>query len=127
MTMLDLPEINTAELRSESSLAAHAIQVRLAGSAESFAKTDLDALLKGVHEEALRREIREVVVDMRELEFMNSSCFKAFVSWIGHDEELDPTLQYKIRILSHQAKHWQKRSLGALACFAADLIRVETS
>ena len=35
--------------------------------------------------------------------------------------------QYKVRFLSDSKKHWQSRSLGALACFAVDLINIEPS
>lgn len=127
MSTLQVPQISTTDLRSVASHGDGSIRICLIGSAESAAKLDLDALLTGVHSEAQRLDLREVVVDMRELEFMNSSCFKAFVSWAGLAEELEQSRQYKIRIVSDRSKHWQRRSLAALACFAADLIRVETS
>jgi hypothetical protein len=64
------------------------------------------------------------VVDFRAFDFMNSSCFKAFVTWIGLVQELESG-QYKIRFLSDEGKHWQRRSLDALRCFAVDLIQIE--
>jgi hypothetical protein len=57
---------------------------------------------------------------------MNSSCFKTFITWIVRVRNLAPDAQYKIRFLSDQEKHWQRRSLGALSCFAVDLIRIES-
>jgi hypothetical protein len=126
MSILNVPEISTSDLRSAAWHADGAIRVRLAGSAESAAKPQLDSLLARVHSEAQRLDLREVVVDMRELEFMNSSCFKAFVSWAGMAEQLEQAIQYKIRIVSDETKLWQRRSLAALACFAAEIIRIET-
>jgi hypothetical protein len=90
------------------------------------AKEGLDGLLPRVHEEALRRSAAEVVVDFRKLEFMNSSCFKSFVTWISEVQELAPEKQYRLRLLSSPEMHWQRRSLHALRCFAVDLISVET-
>ena len=100
--------------------------LRLSGNADMAAKDGLDALLPRVHAEARRLAVPEVVVDFRQLEFMNSSCFKAFVSWISEVSELEPTEQYKIKLLSKPELHWQRRSLHALRCFAVDLISVET-
>jgi hypothetical protein len=125
MTTIDVPVIQTDELHSEASYAAPAVNVRLIGSAESVAMAPLGHLLGKLHGEALRLEVREVTIDMRELEFMNSSCFKAFVSWLGELQDMDPTRQYRIRFLSDEQKHWQRRSLGALSCFAVDLIQIE--
>ena len=102
------------------------MNVRLVGSAESVVMGALGKMLGKVHGEAIRLEVREVTVDMRELEFMNSSCFKAFVSWLGELQNLDPGRQYRIRFLSDEQKHWQRRSLGALSCFAVDLIQIDT-
>ncbi len=126
MTTIDVPVIHTNELHSEAIYAPPAVNVRLVGSAESVAMAPLGHLLGKLHGEAVRLEVREVTIDMRELEFMNSSCFKAFVSWLGELQDLDPIRQYRIRFLSDEQKHWQRRSLGALSCFAVDLIQIET-
>jgi hypothetical protein len=126
MSALSLPTIATPELRAEAALDGGALRVTFSGSAESNAKTALDGLFKSLHEEALRQGIREVTLDLRELEFMNSSCLKSFVFWLREAQELDASKQYKIRLLSDEAKHWQRRSLAALACFAADLVRIES-
>jgi hypothetical protein len=123
---IDVPVIFTDDLQSEATYAPPAVSVRLVGSAESVAMAQLGHLLGKLHGEALRLAVREVTIDMRDLEFMNSSCFKAFVSWLGELQELAPGRQYRIRFLSDEQKHWQRRSLGALSCFAVDLIQIET-
>jgi hypothetical protein len=100
--------------------------LKLTGNADMSAKEGLDALLPRVHEEAKRTSAPEVTVDFRELEFMNSSCFKSFVTWISEVQELEPDKQYRIRLLSKPEMHWQRRSLHALRCFAVDLITIQT-
>jgi hypothetical protein len=127
MTVLDIPNIKTDDLRSEAFFEdPRSVKLRLIGTAESDTMTALNGLLGQLHAQAVSSGVREVTVDMRDLEFMNSSCFKAFVSWVGQVEELELERQYQIRFLSDHKKHWQERSLGALVCFATHLIRVET-
>lgn len=124
---MSIANIHTDDLKTETAIGPSAITIRLIGSAENESKILLDGFLKAIHEAALVDTVGEVVVDLRELEFMNSSCIKAFVSWIGNVQEATPSGQYRMRFLSDAKKEWQGRSLAALACFAADLIRVETS
>lgn len=102
-----------------------AIQAWLKGNSDYAALDALDMMLTRVHAEAVRLQVTEVVVDLRELEFMNSSSFKSFVSWISDIQEL--TQQYKVKFRSNPKMHWQKRSLHSLRCFAVELITVEES
>lgn len=112
----------SANVRAEG----RSLVLRLSGNADMAAKDSLDSLLPRVHGEALRIGAAEVQVDFRQLEFMNSSCFKSFVTWISDVADLDPSKQYKIRLASNAEMHWQRRSLHALRCFAVDLITVES-
>jgi len=70
--------------------------------------------------------VKTVKVDLRQLEFMNSSCFKIFVAWLAQLRDLDAAKQYKIQIVSNPNLLWQRRSLAALSCFAVDLVTIET-
>src|SRR5262249_29209743 len=97
----------------------------LRGTAAIGAHTSVGELLERMHVEATRAPTSECVVDLRELEFMNSSCFKSFVTWIGNIRKLDSAQQYKVRFSSNPTIHWQKRSLDALRCFAVDLITID--
>lgn len=112
---------------SATAAAAHdgsAITAVLRGNADYAALDGVEMVLARTHVEAKRLGVREVVVDMRELEFMNSSCFKCFVSWITDIHELAEATQYKVRFLSNPQLHWQKRSLHSLRCFAIELITI---
>lgn len=97
---------------------------RLKGNADYAALDALEMLLTRSHSEATRLGVKEMVVDLRSLEFMNSSCFKCFLSWITDVQELEPDRQYKVKFLSNPQLHWQKRSLHSLRCFAVELITV---
>ena len=100
------------------------IEVVLRGNADYAALDALEVLLTGTHAEASRLGVTEAVVDLRRLEFMSSSCFKCFISWIASIQEMEATQQYKIRVVSNPKLHWQKRSLHSLRCFAIELITV---
>jgi hypothetical protein len=123
---MSIAEIKTPDLATESVVTSSEINLKLIGSAETDAMKTLDTYLKSVHAIAVPDRV-PVVVDLRALEFMNSSCFKSFVTWIRLLQDLPTDNQYKVRFLSDSKKHWQSRSLGALACFAVDLIHIETS
>ena len=100
------------------------IRTWLKGNADYSAIDALEMLVKRIHADAQRAPLTEVVVDLRGLEFMNSSCFKSLVSWITAIQELDAKDRYKVRFLSNPDLHWQKRSLHTLRCFAVELITV---
>lgn len=123
--MTTIQEITNEELKSETSVAPWGLTVRLMGNAETASMGDLSGFLKRLHLSAVEAKISEIVVDLRALEFMNSSCLKAFVSWLNTLEAAPTESQYRVRFIGDDRKHWQNRSLGALACFAVDLIRVE--
>jgi hypothetical protein len=127
MTPIDVTPIETTELQATAQLdeARTTINVSFRGNADARAIAPVDAFLVSVHEAAARLGVQEVVVDFHAFDFMNSSCFKAFVTWIGRIEELAPPRQYKIRFLQDSGKHWQRRSLDALRSFAAELVSIQ--
>jgi len=100
------------------------ITAHLKGNADYAALDALEMLLTRIHSEATRLGATEMVIDLRQLEFMNSSCFKCFLSWITDIQELETERQYRVKFLSNPQLHWQKRSLHSLRCFAVELITV---
>lgn len=125
MTAAPIPSINANDLRAEPRIEDGQIALRFAGSADSRSEVAIDSLLARVHEEAVRLGVREVSVDFRDCDFVNSSCFKAFVVWLERIQDLAANDQYKLCFYSDETKAWQRRSLGALSCFAIELVRIE--
>jgi hypothetical protein len=121
-----LPAVTTAAFTA-SVKEDGGFSLMLTGTADLRVQQELETFLFKVNELALARSAPEIAVDLRKLEFMNSSCFKAFVSWIGQLQEVERGRQYRIRFLSDPRMLWQRRSLHALSCFAVDLITIETS
>ena len=124
MNEIALPVEQAAELRARLTREDSALVAKLSGTADLRVTDSVEAILTRVHQKALELSIPEVRVDLRELEFMNSSCFKSFVSWISEVSDLTAG-QYRIRFLSNPSILWQRRSLHALSCFAAELVTIE--
>lgn len=124
-----LSSIQSEELRVESFEPTDAapLSLRFSGSADTRSLGAIEGVLASFHAHALASSQSEVVVDFRSLFFINSSCFKAFVVWLGNVQDLEEGKQYRIRFLASNDKPWQKRSLGALHCFAVDLVQIESS
>jgi len=101
------------------------IQVTLTGTADLLVSGQLEHLLRDVHIKAQGCLADEVTVDVRELEFMNSSCLKSFVRWICAVQEQTAPEKYQIVFISSPSVGWQRRSLNALASLADDVVSVQ--
>jgi hypothetical protein len=124
VTEIALPVQQAAELRAQLLQESSSLVAKLSGTADLRVTDSVEAILTRVHQKALELGIPEVQMDLRDLEFMNSSCFKSFVSWISEVSDM-PQGQYRIRFLSNPKMLWQRRSLHALSCFAAELVTIE--
>src|SRR5262252_8771336 len=76
------------------------LSARLVGTADLDVKGALDEFLEQLHQSALAGNIAEVVMDFRELKFMNSSCLKGLVAWICTLQELPAPRRYRVVLVS---------------------------
>jgi hypothetical protein len=114
-------EFNAASGRDEGRL-----RVELRGHADVGAKHALDGFVAEVDKEARGADwVAEVVVDMRSLDFMNSSCLKTIVTWLNNVRLRPEAEQYPIRFVRDRSAYWQERSLDALKAFAPGIVTVE--
>lgn len=118
-------ELNIGELKAAATITGDVMNLRFEGTADANVEAALGELLGRLHAESQRAHVREVAIDLRELEFMNSSCFKSFITWIVAVRRLPEDQHYRIRFISNASVHWQKRSLHAISYFGGDLITVE--
>jgi hypothetical protein len=100
------------------------IAAQVAGTADLGTKKVLDDYLADLHKMATSNRVAKVVMDVRDLSFMNSSCLKGFVTWICLVQAAPLESRYRIALRSSPQIHWQRRSLLALSCLAADLVTV---
>jgi len=102
---------------------AHMV-VTLVGAAEGRGADELGKALASAHEQAVAAAVREVVVDLRDLEFATSSALKAFVTWLQGVHELAAEARYRVVFQSTPRHPWQGRSLHALKAFAGDVMEI---
>jgi hypothetical protein len=122
---LQLPTHEGPDFSLTASQEGARITVRMSGNGGMKAQHTLEQFLTALHEQVPQVGAQEVVVDIRELEFMNSSCLKDLVFWLSTVRDSPPSLRYQIVFLSNPAFHWQKRSLHSLTCFATDFVNVQ--
>ncbi len=124
---LQLANLEAPMLTADAVVTDSVLTARLHGTADTESRPGLEGYVEELHKEACRLGMSKVVVDLRNLEFMNSSSFKVFITWLGQLKELPADSQYRIHVLSNPSIHqWQRRSLAALSCFAVDLVTIET-
>lgn len=127
MSPLALPMVTPPGFAIVPESADQQLTLRFKGVADMASIEPLDDYLRAVHDEAKSSKAESVIVDFRALEFMNSSCFKCFVEWLGTVQDLPEGERYKVVFESNRDMHWQRRSLNALRCFAMDVVTVSSS
>ncbi|MBK7860741.1 MAG: STAS domain-containing protein [Archangiaceae bacterium] len=111
------------QLSIDSSTVGEKLVLAMSGSADMRDSSGLAELLLKHDAEARRLGLKQVDVDVRTVEFMNSSALNAFVRWFADMKRRGQA--YRVRFLSDPSKRWQRGSLSALASFAADTVTVE--
>jgi hypothetical protein len=101
------------------------IVIRFTGTADVVAQPHLERLFDVVHAQALALGVRLVQVDLRELEFMSSSCIKDMLMWL--EKVRKGETRYLVTFLSSEAHPWQRRSLQPLKQFARGIVSIEVS
>ena len=99
--------------------------LRLSGSADISTRQPLEALIERLHGRLQAAGASKIRVDLRQLEFMSAASFTALVGWLSLVHELPPERRYQIQFQSNPSIRWQRRSLGALSCFAIDVVAIE--
>lgn len=97
--------------------------VTLSGNGDASAVQPLDDYLVKLHGQLAERRASSVLVDVTQLVFMNSSCIKAFASWI-HDVKVSAR-PYLIRLRLNPGLLWQKRTLKTLTRLAPTVVQLE--
>jgi hypothetical protein len=87
--------------------------------------TVLNPFVDSVHDQVTKSGAKQVLVDFQELEFCNSSGFKAFIHWIQRIQELPDAQRYTLRFASNPQRKWQRTSLLALSCYGIATVTIE--
>ncbi len=108
--------------RRQATFDAHL--VRLEGV---FRETDvgdwLEPLIADVHFQAAREGLREVVLDITQLEYANAAFWTSLVSWIKR-MRADADTSYTLRIKTEPKHRWQQIGMPMLRIFGAERLEV---
>ncbi|WP_437954681.1 hypothetical protein WME76_24255 [Sorangium sp. So ce119] len=122
MNSLRVEPVVTESFGIEPALRDDALSVKLTGTGDMAAVAPLGSLLKELQWEAVRLRVSAVEFDVRALYFLNSSCLKAFISFIcglaGHG------LKCKVQFVTDARLGWQRRSLTALERMSPELVSI---
>lgn len=124
MSELDLEAIELEGFSLTPRLDADVLSVVFSGKGDLDAVSPLAAYLPKVHQQAVVHGVVEVQFDFCALTFMNSSCFKAFVSFIDTAKTI--AVDYRIRFITTTEHYWQRRSLEALRRLAMGIVVIES-
>lgn len=125
MSELDFPDVSGTSLIAEASMEDAVLSVRLRGVADQETHEAMAAVTAATHAEALRLGVATVVVDLRGLEFMSSSCVKSFITWLVALQEEGAAARYVVRFVLDPGFLWQHRTLEALRRLAPDVLSFE--
>jgi hypothetical protein len=109
----------------EPQLRAGVLVITISGNGDMAAVDPLAFYLKQVSAVVTDLSIAEVEFDFRQLFFLNSSCLKAFVTWIRDTTEFAGQ-GFQVRFISNPNLYWQRRSLEALQRLAPNVVRIES-
>ncbi|HET6281214.1 MAG TPA: hypothetical protein VFH73_09615 [Polyangia bacterium] len=123
MSNLQINPVNQPTFQADALLEGTEIVVRFSGTADLTAKAMMDAFLRAVHEEATRIYITQVNVDVSGLEFINSSCLMAIVSWITGVQAM--ARRYQISFHFKSIRDWHRRSLAVLSQLGAGFVSIQ--
>jgi hypothetical protein len=122
------PHLQVSEEKYSAALVAddHGARIVLRGTISTVNPAQiLNPFVDAAHETLRGAGASEVRVDLRELEFCNSSGFKAFVHWIELIRTLPEDRRYRLHFVSSPTRKWQRTSLLALSCYGVDLVTIE--
>jgi len=112
------------KLAGEAAVEGGVVAARLSGTASHRDLSALDGFLAALLDAARRAPAAAIVLDLRDVGYMNSSHLKSLVSWLGRAGKSEPRLSVTLR--ANPRHHWQKRSLDALGHLAEGLVMVES-
>ncbi len=125
MSDVGIAEVRGVALTITPAMEEGRVVVQLQGNADMDGHTLLVDFLQKIHAHTKRGKTTEVVIDIRGLYFMNSSCLNALIRWINNVRSMPLDARHRITFLSNSKLPWQAKSLRSIKCFADELIVVQ--
>jgi hypothetical protein len=120
--MADRPTLDIGELVGAVTEEDGGLGIGLTGIGDSRSHEELGVFLTQVHVLAVERGVDRVVADMRDLEFLSSSCIKQTVNWVLAASDA----RYRIHIVTSAQYRWQATSFATLRRLAPETVSMES-
>jgi hypothetical protein len=85
----------------------------------------LGPFLERIHAASCQACASQLSIDMCGLCFVNSSCLRLFVVWLGRVAALEGTKRYRVVFVTDPDRPWQRRTVEAMRAFAPDIVVIE--
>ena len=125
MTTLAVPPVSTQSFSASAGQDGPSVRLRFSGSADMEVHAQLAQFLEHLHAKLAEMGIKRVVADIRGLYFMNSSCLKLFVVWLGRAAKLTEDDRYRVVFVMDPKLQWQRRTLEAMQAFAPAAMEIQ--
>lgn len=116
--------IDVGELKGWADRDPSGLALRLVGNADLRAATAFATFVRQAEAVAVAARLREVTIDLRELEFMNAVCLRELAAWVSRLQAMPATTRYRLRFITDPGRHWQRLSLPMLKCFGTELVEL---
>jgi hypothetical protein len=98
-------------------------RVRLSGTlTTSTAQDEIERILWRVHSHILNRNIAAFTVDVRDLNFVNSSAIRVFINWTSRAERA----LYKLVFITDPTVTWHRLNFAALRSMAPGSVEIRS-
>ena len=84
----------------------------------------LEPYFNRIHANALKNQIKQVIIDLTNLNYINSSGITIFVKWIINLQHLPDDKKYTLKFICNPDHKWQKQSISMLAKTAPTIISI---
>jgi anti-anti-sigma factor len=117
-------DIKITSFSTRSQQRGDALIVAMSGNADMAAHDQLKVFLDEVHRTAAGLGVRETVLELQDLYFMNSSCLSLLLRLVNSVLQSKHS-KYILRFRLNPNLRWQKRSMDAIRSYAEDVVVVE--
>jgi len=125
MTVLGIERLALEHFSIAPTWDRNTLRMAFSGDADVDARAALEVFMKRVDEQSRAAKLQSVLCDMRNLNFMNSACFKCLVQWIDAIAKSDVGQQYRVNIIKNPKMPWQARSFESLRHFGPAVVFIE--
>jgi hypothetical protein len=120
VTALQVPILDTVRVELPS---PHSLKLKGTITAKEPAQ-DLENFLRLLHRDATEKKATDVLVDVSELTFVNSSAIRLFVDWASWLKN-ETGHRYTLHFRTSNKITWQRTSFTAITALMKDVLKVE--